>query len=212
MQLDRVPLEAWERFADFTTALGAVPIIAVVLLYVWRNKMLDSEWWLIGLAYSVSWLADSVGEKRIIAYNSYVLLQCGLLVLPLVKKVPAMILVGLYAVVGVAATVFLGPNALAPLHTVGWLSVCGVALWRLRPGPLRASILWTFGLGYLAWWHMRVAPTHPNVFWFQCTRILGTLLLISALRRPFLGSLRCGSSIRWSGYSFSLRGSPSSST
>lgn len=195
------------QIATVTHFVGIIPLLVCIGLALHFGAM-ASEWWIITIGYAVSWVADSValGPNRIIAYNCYVMLQSGLIAAVLLPKRAALELVTVYALVGMGSVLLLGPANLFPLHTICWLSLTGVALFRVPGGPLRWALLATFGLGWCGWVWFQMALTFETLGVYQCTRLLGSLLLISAMRRPFPTLPGCGSSPPWRGASSSPPG------
>ncbi len=186
------------QLATVTHFVGIVPLLWCIGLALHRGLM-ASEWWIMAAAYGVSWVADSValGPNRIIAYNCYVMLQSGLIAAVLAPKRAALEIVTAFALVGMGSVLLLGPTNLVPLHTVCWLSLAVLALWR-TVGLLRSALLASFGLGLLLWFWFQQSPTFTTLGAYQCTRILGTTLLLWAMTRPFAAQHRsCGSSTPW---------------
>lgn len=178
--------------------LGLIPLIYLVWRVWWRSAKPDAEWWLVALAYTVSWVADTVahGMNPLIPAHSYVMLQSGLIVGAVLPKEAALHVVGVFCVVALGAVVWLGPTGQIPLHTVTWLTVAGLAWrWRLAPDATRivAALGMSFGIGWLAWMAMQWSPTFLTWGAYQGTRAMGTLLLCWAMARPFPVSRPCDS-------------------
>ncbi len=192
----------WNLISKGTHFLGLLPLMWVAGLTAWRSATKQAapsvEWWMLAAGYGVSWFADSVAQVRgtaeILAYNTYVLLQSALITAVLVPQYFP-VLVSCFAFTGMVAVVFLGPTTLWPLHTVAWgtLAVLGLC----RAGPLRWALVTSFGLGWLTWVAFRVSPTFENLGAYQCTRLLGTVMLCYAMRHPFPALRACASSTPW---------------
>lgn len=167
--------------------LGLVPLIWLVGRAWWKGEHAYAEWWLLACAYGVSWMTDTAAQYvgHALSANAYPLLQCGLLVAILLpKKQEALAAIGTMALTGMASVLAFGPTNHVVLHTVAWLTVVGLAWQRPQLGPLRAALLTTFGLGWLAWMGFQLNPV-SFVPWigYQVVRAVGTALLCRAMTR-----------------------------
>lgn len=199
----------WNQLSKVAHAVGLLPLIWLAGLTAWRTlwqrEKPSVEWWMVALGYGVSWFADSVALNgdpyRLLAYNSYSLMQ-GSLILTVIqpKRLPLALIV--WTVVGMLSVVLLGPQTLWPLHTVVWLWLA-VTAWRQGgtgtiSDHLALALLVSFGAGWMFWLGFQWSPTFETLGAYQCTRIIGTTLLLWAMTRPspFPASPRCAGSIR----------------
>lgn len=185
-----VPLspEARETLAHWS---ALAPVALVVALWAVRRPA-SWAWLVIALAYAVSWATDKVSgltpEARLIAYNSYVMLQAGIIVAVVAsRRWVASGLILLYALTGMWAVAHLGPQQLVPLHVVCWGSVAILGL--LEGGPTGWPLFVSFGVVLYAWlrWQMDVT-SFDALGGFLWARVLGTLLVcvMLVLRRRWV--------------------------
>lgn len=144
--------------------------LGVLAFYGHRRAVL---WWTVALVLSVSWMADTAAHwvDPWLVSAFYPLAQAAILGIVLLPR-PALWRF-LAAVFGVGvATMLLGgitrPEMFA--HTMAWAGMVMIA-WRHR--PIRAPIVTTFALGWLAWVAYSIAPGWGTWGLYQGVRAAG---------------------------------------
>lgn len=170
--------------------MALLPLASVAALRV-SGVQPDVAWWWLAAAFAVSWLADTAAHflpasAGWVPSIVYPVLQTGLIVAVLMPRSLAWLVMGGLVALGLAAAVHVsasGPDVVLRSAADGMIVL--VALLRVAlPVALRASLLVTFGLGWLAWLAFSRHPALSAWYLYQCCRLAGLLLFCAALRTP----------------------------
>lgn len=166
--------------------MGLIPLVWLAVLRL-RGRSIGLAWWWLAAAFFVSWLADSAAHwvDPDLAGNLYPITQAALVGAVLLDRLEAMQFVCALVIVGIVAVLWHGPLGIdVLLRTVAWGAVT-IIVWRLPlPGRLRASLLVTFGLGWLCWMAYASAPGWWSWSIYQAGRALGIALFCMAASNP----------------------------
>lgn len=176
--------------AEIAHQMALLPLAALVILALCGQSR-NAAWWWLGVAFAVSWLADTADDLLPPRFDwlpvlAYPVAQTGLIGAVFLDHADATrLLFVLVLTGGLAAFVWNGHGPDVILSTVAWLLVVGI-MWRRRdlPDRLRLALGVYFGLGWMAWMvHVRwlvVATWYP----FQFARLVGLLLFCWAALKP----------------------------
>ena len=173
--------------------MGLVPL-GVVTWRWWTDGEMPAQYWWLGVAFAVSWLADSAAHwlNPWTVTFVYVVGQSCLVAAVFLSRRDAIAFLGAMLVVGVIA-ILAQPGRDFLLHIVGWASVaCVVAEQGKALSRMRAALLVYFGLGVVAYVVYAGWPSFPTWGAYQLTRLAGILVFCAALRAtsPHLAVLR----------------------
>lgn len=167
--------------ATCATGIGIVPLVWLV-----STGKHAAEWWWLGLAFGVSFLAD-LGAHPVspwVMSVAYPVSQAALVMAVFLPRRDAqavtlvLVLVGLLSVVLNRAA---GPDLF--LHTVAW----GSTAWIVNDyavGRLKTALLVAFGGGLVAWWGYVLVPGWTFWIALQGTRLVAAGLFCWASWRP----------------------------
>lgn len=143
---------------EVTHWMGLVPLTWLVALRV-TGRPRDVAYWWIALAFSVSWIADTLAHwvNPDVAGNLYPLTQAALIGATLLTKTDRWFFLLVLTNVGIGA-VFFGARYDVFLSTVAFGTITGIVWDRPALGWLRASLLAYCGLGLVAWWAYSAFP------------------------------------------------------
>lgn len=163
--------------------LGLVPLLWLAALRLYGQPR-PPMWWWVASAFALSWVADSVAHLADPALVSavYPVSQAGLIAAALVPHREAMIFAAVLVGGGLLA---LGMREGSPgvfLRTVAWLGLVGFVM--AHPSPLRATIITAFGVGWLAWVVVRIAPSWTSWGVYQGVRAVSLGLFCWASLQP----------------------------
>lgn len=171
----------------FETAhqLGAVPLVWLASLRS-AGREIGRVWWLLALAFLVSWIADWISHwtGTFPVGPAYLTLQGGLVVWALAPREQAARYSAVLA--GTAAFVMLNFDPQTPdifVHTVAWLGLLAVG-WAVASPRLRLVLGVAFGLGWLAWLGYCLRPGWTSWVIYQGNRLLGILVFCWASWKP----------------------------
>lgn len=172
---------------------GIVPVLYVAMRDRQGYKT-GAEWWWMGVAFSVSFVADSAAHwvSPLLVSLVYPLSQAALfgaiVILDVKKKWGFLMLLLLAGLFSVLARGVLKPDYILTTVAFGGLSI---VLYPLRSlGVLRLALLGYFGLG-VAYWGLYCAwPSTTSYLLFQGSRLLGISLFCYAASRPVRSHLR----------------------
>lgn len=159
--------------------MALLPVVALG----WKRVGEPAYWWL-GLAFFVSWLADSAAHvvNPSLVSLVYPLTQVGLVALVLVPRQDADRVLGVAALVAVSAVIV--PTGLdVLLRTVAWGAIAGMAWPRKDLGLLRWSLVLAFGVGLLAWYGYVLWPGWASWIIYQGVRAMGISVFCVAVWR-----------------------------
>ena len=139
--------------------IGAVPILVLGALRL-GGRPVPSAWWLMALAFGVSFVADTavdLGMSPLVISQTYPVTQAALFLLILLPQAEAVAVIG--GLLAVAAGSLWDPllglrqgeGLDFPLHAVAWGSIAAAAWHVLRPGWLRAALGMGFAALVVAW-------------------------------------------------------------
>lgn len=165
--------------------MALVPLLWLgVLAYYGRSR--DGEWWALGGALGVSWMADtlahSVDPWLVSAW--YPVVQASLLGVMLLPAQAAWRFVLLVVGAGIAAVLIRGigrPDVF--VRTVSWVGIV-LLVWPQR-SRLRLVVLSTFGLSWLGWIGYSLSPGWPSWGLYQGLRAVGLGVFCWAAWHPF---------------------------
>lgn len=180
-----VPEPRFEWPFEIAHAIGLVPLLWLIGL-AWQRDNRDAAYWWLATAFGVSFLADTAAHfvNPGVTGNVYPLLQAGLVGCVLLDRVEIQVLLITLGIVGAGAVLWLDTGGYVPLHTVAWLGTAGIVYQSQVLGPLRWSLIMTFGVGWLFW---LLYAAHPGWFgWglYQLTRVAGMALFCAAALHP----------------------------
>jgi len=171
--------------------MGLLPV-GVCLWMSRKGRSLDTAFWVLGIAYGVSWLADTAAHfvNPWIASASYPVAQASLIGAVFLGRSAAVRFLYLLATCGIFSAVLRaspGPDLVLNIVASG-----GVTLIALEHaiGHLRNALVVTFGLGivaYVAWVVDVMLNGQAGVrSWYpmQAVRLVGTLWFCYAVMRP----------------------------
>jgi len=163
--------------------MGLIPL---VWLAVRRERR--AEWWWLAAAFGVSWLADTAAHfgDPLLFGTVYPVGQAGLVVVVLAERHQAAAFVGLLMVAGLVAVLWegiTGPDLF--LETIAAAIVVSVA-WRLPDRRLRATLVYAFGVGWLAWVGYTLSPGWLSWGLYQATRVVAAAMFCWANIPPRL--------------------------
>lgn len=178
---------AWAEVAHY---MALVPLAWLLGLH-WRRIDRDAAWWWLALAFSVSWLADSATallprSAGWVPGLVYPVAQTGLIAAVLLPRSSAWLLVG--ALVGIALAAAVHVSASEPdllLRTAADFTALLIVVLRPElPRALRAALIATFGLGWLAWVVFARTLVLPSWYAYQSCRAIGLAFFCAAVWRP----------------------------
>lgn len=172
--------------SEIAAEMGLVPLAWLVLLRL-RGHRIDAAWVWLAVAFAVSWVADTAAlwlDPDLVG-NLYPITQAALVGAVLLDRLEAAQFAVALVLVGVVAVLWHGPLGIdVLLRTVAWGAVT-IIVWRLPlPARLRASLLVTFGLGWLCWMWYAAAPGWPSWSAYQVVRFAGIVLFCMAASNP----------------------------
>lgn len=177
----------WAEVAHQMALLPLSALTAMRLRFVRR----DAAWWWLAAAFAVSWLADTAAHvlpssAGWVPSVVYPVVQAGLVAAVLMPRVIAWLVLG--GLMGIALVAAVRVSASGPdvvLRSAADLTIVAIAIVRVAlPVALRASLLVTFGFGWLAWLAFSRHPALPAWYLYQCCRLAGLVLFCAALRTP----------------------------
>ena len=177
-------------WAEGAHQMALLPLGALTALRLGRIRR-DAAWWWLAGAFAVSWLADTVTHllppsAGWVPSLVYPVLQAGLITAVLMPRAMAWLVLGGLMGIALAAAVHVsasGPDVV--LRSAADLTVVLVALMRVAlPVTLRASLVATFGAGWLAWLLFANRPELPTWYLYQTCRLVGLVLFCAAVRHP----------------------------
>lgn len=167
--------------------IGLIPFAFVASRSV--AHAVDRAYWIIALAFGVSFIADTVSmhEPSLAWLISlvYPVSQAALIAAVLLPRrdtitfVCALVVSGL---VSVALRGTQGPDVL--LRTVAWLGLAFLVMDRWALGRLRTALVVYFGVGWMAWLLRAIYLTVPWWYVTQSVRLAGILLFCWAVMQP----------------------------
>ncbi len=139
----------------------------------------DASWWWLGVAFAVSWVADSMAHwtDPVRVSLVYPITQSALVGAVLLERRWAWYLLAVLMIVGLVAAV---AQSDVFLRVVAWGTVAGIAFGRPEYGRLRQTLLVYFGGGLLAWIGYVLEPGWTSWSIYQSVRALGLLLFCHA--------------------------------
>jgi len=149
----------------------------------------DRGYWVLAIAFAVSWVADSGAHwaDPAVMSSTYVGLQASLIGMALLIRKEAALMVLALTMTGVVAVIVQHAQHQqldVLFHTVAWLAVCGIVVDRWMLGRVRTALLTAFGLQWLCWLVLVAVRTYPAGYAFHGARVLGYGLFCWAAYRP----------------------------
>lgn len=172
--------------AETATLVGIIPLLWLVL-WQWKGFPVGVEWWLLAVAFSVSWMADNAARwvDPWMVSPVYLVGQAWIVGTVFSSRRGTLLLLAVLIAVAIGALFWKGiegPDIL--LHTVAWLAVVGIAYPLKQLERLRISLLVYFGFGLLAWYGYAMKPGWATWIAYQLTRLIGILLFCRASLYP----------------------------
>lgn len=178
-----------------------MPILWLAALML-AGRRRDYAWWLLASALGVSFVADSLRhyvDKDIVG-NMFPLSQSALIGIVLLNTRTALNLILALVAMGSLSLLWRGPDGVdVVLRATAWLMIAGLAYrHRYLSPPLRASLIITFGGGWLGWivytavrayymepdgWHGPFWATWYPWLTYQFIRLTGTAVFCYAAWR-----------------------------
>jgi hypothetical protein len=173
-----------ELVSAAATAIGAIPIVCLVVLAA-RRRDRDVAWWWLAAAFAVSAIADVAarGLNPWIVSHLYPVSQAALVGAVLLDRPRAVRFLVVLVVVATATAVWhVGDGPDVVLRTVAWLPLAVMA-WHRREldGWLRASLLTAFGVAWVAWLGYVVWPGWWSWGVYQGVRLVSVCLFARAV-------------------------------
>jgi hypothetical protein len=182
-----------------TSAVAEIAHYQALLPLAWlgalraRRQSRDLAFWLLALAFAVSWIADGLstlvpsGDRWAVSL-AYLATQAMIVGAVLLARTAAAGFATVLLGAAVVAIVWQGartPDIL--VHTVAMLGVAGIVIDRPALGA-RTSLLVYFGVGWCCWVGYAIAPGWWTWGAYQIARLAGLLLFCRAvaLDRPHL--------------------------
>ncbi len=152
-----------------------------------RGIRRDRGYWLLAVAFGVSWLADTASHwvDPFVVSVVYLSAQAGVIGLVLLTRWQAAWFVVLLTITGFVALALHPTRKLDVLqHSVAWLGICAVALNRWEIGNVRTALLVAFLPLWVAWiWYVIAWPSFPAGYTVQTVRLVGLLSFSGAIWR-----------------------------
>lgn len=166
--------------------VGLLPLIWLTARWSGGRKSVRA-WWLLGIAFAVSWVADWVSHRvgTFPVGPPYLALQAGLIAGVLAPKLVAQRFGMILAATALFAMLYLDPEVPNVLmYTVAWLGLLAI-VW---PEPLTRRVRWmlavAFGGGWLAWMGYVLRPDFASWATYQVVRTTGLGLFCWASWAP----------------------------
>lgn len=175
--------------SEVATWMGLVPLAWLVLLHA-RGQVRDRAFWLLALAFAVSWVADMAalalqGNERRALSLVYPISQATIVGAVFLTRADAMRFAVVLIAAGAGAMVWRGPRELDLLvRSIAMLGVTGIVVDRWALGALRTSLLVYFGLGWALWLAYTAQPGWWTWSAYQLARAAGLVLFCRACARP----------------------------
>ncbi len=167
------------RVAEFMHWIALLPLAWLCVLHV-RGKTRDRGYWLIAVAFGMSFLADTAAHwiDWTVVSVTYLGAQAGIVGMVLLTRWQAAWFVVLLTITGFVALALHPTRKLDVLqHSVAWLGICAVALNRWEIGNVRTA-LWVVWIWYVIAW-----PSFPAGYTVQSVRLVGLLSFSGAIWR-----------------------------
>ena len=155
--------------------LGLLPLAMLAALQL-AGRRYDPVYWWLGIAFGVSWLADTAAHwiSPPLVSVVYPVSQASIVVAVLLPRAHAAFVLAIVVLVAIGVVVFRGvdsPEAL--IRATAWGAIIAALLPASTLGFLRTILLFYYGLGLLAWLGYVAAPGWVAWGIYQGTRVLG---------------------------------------
>jgi hypothetical protein len=162
--------------------MALIPALALAVHHERRR-----DWWLLALAFGISWVADTVALASGHPWPGsalYPLAQTGVIAFVFLRPLETAAFVGILAVVTAGAILTQGwATSTLVVRTIAWGAIVSM-VWRPRVGRLREALLVYFGLGWAAWILYSLSPGWPSWGVYQALRAVGIGLFCWAAWKP----------------------------
>lgn len=168
--------------------MSLIPFLWLIWQKATSQIIGDDTWWIAGV-FGVSWLADTAAHwlPADVVGNAYPLAQAALIGAVLLRATYADWLLAFLIVVALVAVLWKGASGEDVFfRTVAWGAICGMAYTTKDLGRFRTMLLWSFGVGWLAWLPYAAMPNWGTWIAFQIVRAVGILSFCWATLGPTL--------------------------
>lgn len=168
--------------------MAVVPLAFLCVHDQWAPRT-DRAYWLVALAFAISWIADLSArlwpDGAWLVSLVYPVSQAALIAAVLLPRRDTITFVCALVVSGLASVALRGtqgPDVL--LRTVAWLGLAFLVMDRWALGRLRTALVVYFGVGWMAWLLRAIYLTVPWWYVTQSVRLAGILLFCWAVIQP----------------------------
>lgn len=163
--------------------MALLPLVALAALSLLGRRR-TAAWWWLGVAFAVSWVADSAAHRfdPVLVSRVYPVLQASIVLFALAPYADALVCALALALASMVP-LLLQPASMVDvgLRTISFGCIAGVVFRLGRHHIAQLPLLIYFGGGLLAWYAYAIAPGWTTWGIYQATRAIGlTLFCIAA--------------------------------